>query len=102
MDLRQPFDRLRLVGCLESASFVILLTVAMPLKYAAGRPEMVNVVGAIHGGLWIVYLLALLAFWIGTRRRFPVLFWGGVASVLPLGPVVYDGWLKRKLAAGDA
>ena len=41
-DLTNPLGRLRFTGMLEGASFLFLLGVAMPLKYAAGLPLFVN------------------------------------------------------------
>lgn len=88
--------RLRLIGLLEGSSFLLLLLVAMPLKYLAGRPEAVQVVGAVHGGLWVLFLLA--AGDVAVRRR-----WGAgrvmaavAASVLPAGPFVFDRSLKQE------
>lgn len=96
--LATPLGRLRLVGLLEGSSFLLLLLVAMPLKYLAGRPEMVQVVGMAHGVLWVLYLLA--AGHAAVRYR-----WGAgrvlaafVASVLPAGPFVFDRGLKREEA----
>ena len=49
-------NRLRSVGILEAISFLLLLGVAMPLKYAFGQPEMVRIVGMAHGVLWMLYV----------------------------------------------
>ena len=87
---------LQLVGYAEATSFLLLLGVAMPLKYLAGWPLGVTVVGMAHGVLWILYLMA--AGWAGTAYR-----WGwreflgaGLASVLPGGPFVFDAWVIRR------
>ncbi len=91
--------RLRLVGLMEGTSFLLLLLVAMPLKYLAGRPEAVQVVGAAHGGLWVLYLLAAVVAAVAHRWGFVRLATAFVASVLPLGPFVFDRSLKREEAA---
>ena len=39
--LLTTMGRLRVIGFLEGLSFIILLGVAMPLKYLAGQPEAV-------------------------------------------------------------
>ena len=44
-----PIGRLRLVGIAEGISFLILLGIAMPLKYVWGQPLAVRIVGLIHG-----------------------------------------------------
>ena len=52
---------MRLISLVEGVSFLLLLGVAMPLKYLAGIPEVVTVVGAAHGVLFILYALAAAA-----------------------------------------
>jgi integral membrane protein len=57
--LNNPIGRLRLIGLLEGSSFLILLGIAMPLKYAAGMPLAVKYVGWAHGALFLLFILAL-------------------------------------------
>lgn len=52
--------RFRLVAALEGISFLVLLGIAMPLKYIWHQPEMVRQVGMIHGLLFVLYILAIL------------------------------------------
>ena len=49
----------RIIGHLEGASFLLLLFVAMPLKYLLAMPLAVRVVGSLHGLLFVAYLAAL-------------------------------------------
>jgi integral membrane protein len=84
------------LGRLETASFVALLGIAMPLKYAAKIPEPVTWVGWAHGLLLILYIVALL----GVARAYKVgLVQVGVAAfmaLLPFGPVVLEHrWRKH-------
>ena len=51
--------QLRRIGYAEAISFLVLLGVAMPLKYLAGMPMAVKVVGWIHGVLFVAYCFAL-------------------------------------------
>jgi integral membrane protein len=94
-------ERLRLVGKIEGLSFLILLGVAMPLKYAAGLPIAVKIVGWTHGVLFVLFLLAL---W-GARRdaKLPIVLGAQVfvAALLPFGPFVIDRRLAR-FGAGSA
>ena len=53
-----PIGRLRWIGFVEAVSFLLLLGVAMPLKYLAGQPLAVRIVGLIHGILFMIYLVA--------------------------------------------
>lgn len=56
MALNTMMGQLRLVAFLEGLSLIILLFIAMPLKYMADMPQMVRIVGMAHGLLFIVYV----------------------------------------------
>jgi integral membrane protein len=51
---------LRIASMLEGISFLVLLFIAMPMKYLAGEPQWVSWAGRVHGGLFIVLALALM------------------------------------------
>lgn len=88
-----PIGRLRFVSVLEGWSFLSLLFVAMPLKYAAGRPAAVQIVGLAHGVLWVLMLAAVAdAAW-RHRWGFGRVAAAVLASVVPGGPF----WLEWKL-----
>jgi integral membrane protein len=97
--VRTPLDRLRVVGYTEGTSFLLLLFVAMPMKYLAGEPMLVQVIGMAHGVLWIAYLAALLHAGIAMRWRPITYFLGGLASVLPFGPFVFDARVRESAPA---
>lgn len=94
--------QLRLVALLEGSSFLILLFIAMPLKYLAGLPLAVRVVGSIHGALFLLFLAALYRAagaraW--PRRRSVIAF---VASILPFGTFVFDASLRGEIESTKA
>ena len=94
--LKSSLGRLRVVGWLEGVSFLVLLGIAMPLKYFAGWPHAVRVVGMAHGILFLLYLLvaiqaALDRNWTWKRTALVML-----ASVLPAGPFVVDAKIIRE------
>lgn len=97
-----PLARLRLVGLLEGLSFLLLLGVAMPLKYVWGMPVAVQVVGALHGALFVLYGLAVVHVWIA--RRWPVdrALVAMIAAVVPFGPFVFERSLRREEAEAAA
>jgi integral membrane protein len=80
----------RVVGHLEGISFLLLLFVAMPLKYMAGWPLGVRVVGALHGGLFIMYLVVLFRIASEEEWKLGRSVAAFVASVLPFGFFVFD------------
>jgi integral membrane protein len=57
--LFSTLGRLRIVGILEGISFLVLLFVAMPLKYMYGQPEAVRQVGGLHGLLFVLFIVVL-------------------------------------------
>lgn len=83
----------RIVSLVEGISYVVLLGIAMPLKYAAGEPAAVAVAGRIHGGLFVLFGLALAL--VAIRDRWPrrATMIAFVAAMVPLGAF----WLERKL-----
>lgn len=91
--LSNSLGRLRVVAFMEGVSFLVLLGIAMPLKYAAGRPEAVKYVGMAHGVLFVLYVLLLLGVALerGWSARKIMLAFG--ASVVPFGTF----WADRKL-----
>lgn len=91
-----PVGRLRLVGFVEGVSFLVLVLVAMPLKYAAGIPEPVFYVGAAHGGLWVLYLVAIAETTARVRWHWTWAAGALAASVLPAGPFVFDRRLANR------
>ncbi|KZE68890.1 hypothetical protein AWM68_01055 [Fictibacillus phosphorivorans] len=85
-----PLKTLRTVGYLEGASFLILLFIAMPLKYFLDQPLAVSIVGALHGLLFVLYILAIL--YVYNVKKWPIMraFLALVSSVLPFGPFIFD------------
>jgi integral membrane protein len=92
--IRTPVGRLRVIGIVEGVSFLLLLGVAMPLKYMAGMPEYVRVVGALHGALWMAYLAALADVRLNAGWAWRRVTWALIASVLPFGPFVLEAQLR--------
>ena len=54
-----PVGRLRLLGIAEGVSFLLLLFIAMPLKYFFAFPVAVTVLGLVHGLLFILFCFYL-------------------------------------------
>jgi integral membrane protein len=95
MPMKNPVSTLRTTALIEGASFLLLLGIAMPLKYLAGLPMAVKVVGWIHGVLFVVLCVSLLQTTIAGRwpmARAALVF---VAALLPFGPFLLDGRMKQ-------
>ena len=50
----------RFIAFIEGLSLLLLLFIAMPLKYIFAKPEMVQAVGSLHGLLFILFVLMAL------------------------------------------
>jgi len=94
--LRTPVGRLRAIAIVEGVSYLLLLGVAMPLKYFAGFPEAVLAVGWAHGVLFVLYLIALAEVTLARRWRFVRILGAFVAALIPFGTFVLDAQLRRE------
>ncbi|MFC7366276.1 MULTISPECIES: DUF3817 domain-containing protein [Bhargavaea] len=85
----------RAVGIADGVSLLVLLFIAMPLKYMAGMPLAVSIVGAIHGGIFVTYLLALLLAQIVVRWNIIWSVLGIAAAFVPFANFVLDRKFKK-------
>lgn len=86
-----PVGRFRIVAFWEGISFLLLLFVAMPLKYGFGIDLAVRIVGMVHGVLFLGYCvtLAFATQRLGARRSLLAF----VLSFVPGGTF----WLESRL-----
>jgi len=85
---------LRILGNIEGISYLVLLGVAMPLKYSFGFPEAVKIVGMAHGVLFVAYclLLAVCMKKFAWTLKFGVYLF--IATLIPFGTFVTDRKIK--------
>jgi integral membrane protein len=93
---KKQINQFRWISVAEGCSFLVLLLIAMPLKYAADLPLMVKYVGWLHGVLFIAYLFQLLYITIQLKWKFRRLFLYFMAAFLPLAPFFVDRNLKKE------
>jgi len=87
---------MRTVGIWEGVSFLLLLFVAMPLKYYAGFPKAVSVVGMIHGVLVIVFLYTIVNSIQSSGLSIRKGLIAFLASLLPFGTFFLDKLVFEK------
>ncbi|HMQ74929.1 MAG TPA: DUF3817 domain-containing protein [Flavobacteriales bacterium] len=87
--------RFRTVAIAEGWSFLMLLFVAMPLKYLFDWPWAVKVVGWAHGLLFVWYWVAAVPLFTKLKWDVERILGLGAASVLPFGTFVMERkWLR--------
>ena len=85
----------RKIAIAEGISFLMLLLIAMPLKYLADLPQMVKVVGWAHGVLFVAFLALALEVKSLLNKNFGWMVQALAASVLPAGTFVLEKKMKR-------
>lgn len=93
-----PIYMLRIAGLLDGISLLVLLGIAMPLKYMGGIDKAVTIVGSIHGGIFMLYALAI--FYAALRIQWSLLWPAAAiaAAFIPFGNFVLDWKLKAAQA----
>jgi integral membrane protein len=94
--LGNSLTRLRLFSAMDGLSFLILIGIAMPLKYIAGDPTFVRYVGMTHGVLFILFIASLLD--TSMRYQWNVKFslFCFFCSLIPFAPFWLEGKLKLR------
>ncbi len=85
-----PLGWLRSIGFLEGLSYLVLLGIAMPLKYYADKPEAVKHVGMAHGVLFILYIVLVGYNALRDKWSLPKTGWSLLASLVPFGTFYAD------------
>ena len=90
-------QKFRLINKIEGISFIILIFIAMPLKYSFGFPVATKIVGMIHGLLVFVFLYQVL-----EAQKEAGFTWKETGiytllSLIPFGSFYTDKLLARKM-----
>jgi integral membrane protein len=73
------------VGKIEGYSYLVLLLIAMPMKYFLDLPIAVKVAGMIHGVLFVAFMYILLQLMIDKALSFKQAVFSFVLSIIPFG-----------------
>lgn len=86
----------RILSLIEGLSLLVLLCIAMPLKYKFHVQGVMPIVGMTHGLLWMAYFVMSLA--VSHKREWSVGMWLAalLASVIPAACFVLDRKLKQE------
>lgn len=94
--MRKTFSWFRKIAFAEGVSFIVLLFVAMPLKYFASLPIAVTVIGGLHGLLFIAFVILARQVKSEYKKDFNWLLKAGLASVIPFGTFYMDRQWKKE------
>jgi len=100
--LKTPLGQFRLVSLAEGISYILLMFLAMPLKYLAGEPMLVRIFGTIHGGLFVLFVLTLLLAAFNRAWRLQRVLIAFIASILPFGAFFLERSLRQEMEATPA
>lgn len=87
--MKDKFTVLRWTALFEGTSLLLLLFVAMPLKYYAEMSQAVRIIGPIHGVLFLVFIGLVLWHFLKSELGLVETLLGFVASVIPFGTFVF-------------
>ena len=86
----------RIVAFLEGVSYILLLFIAVPIKYLLDDPTYVKLLGMPHGILFVVYIIFSV---IGKNKfkwSYKEFFIVSTASLIPFGTFYVDKKYLRK------
>lgn len=95
-DDRRQLGRMRLASIIEATTLAILVFVAVPLKHALGMPQVVSIMGPVHGLAFLFYI------WMLIQSHFQI-GWSGrewlrmvLCAFIPLAGFVNERLLKHR------
>ena len=98
--MKKTFSWFRKIAFAEGVSFLVLLLIAMPLKYFANLPMAVTVVGGLHGALFVAFIILAYLVKEEYKKNFGWMIKAFLASIIPFGTFVMDKEWKKEEAAG--
>ena len=81
---------------IEGVSFILLMGIAMPLKYMANMPLAVKYTGWAHGILFLLLCWMIMQAWAERHLSFKHSVITFIAALLPFGPFVIDRMLMKQ------
>lgn len=89
--------RLRIIGFLEGISLLVLLFIAVPMKYLGGNPALVKTMGPVHGALFLLFIFNALSVGVDQKWKFSETTWKVLlACLIPFGTFYIDHKILKK------
>lgn len=89
--------RLRIIGFLEGISLLILLCIAVPMKYQFHDPSLTKIMGPTHGAIFLLFLFNTLSVGVEQQWKAPTIWKVIIACFIPLGTFYIDKKILSKL-----
>lgn len=89
----------RIIALLEGLSYILLLFIAVPIKYGLDDPQFVKLLGMPHGLLFIAYLIMAVMISADLKWSNKTLFVALMASIIPFGTFYIDKKYLRDVKA---
>jgi len=99
--LTTNIGRLRLIGWLEGTSLLVLICIAVPLKYKFDDPSFVKTMGPIHGALFLLFVLNTVSVAIQEKWKMNETRKVLISCILPLGTFFTDHFILRPAYQAD-
>ncbi len=93
---QKQLHHLKTSGFYEGISYLVLLLVAMPLKYMAGISMAVSIAGSIHGLLFVWFVVSIYVCFDSSLISFKKALLAFVLSLLPFGTFFLDKLVLKK------
>ena len=97
--MKKTFRWFRKIAFAEGVSFLVLLGIAMPLKYLADMPMAVTVCGGLHGLLFVTFMILAYLVKEETKKSWGWMGKAFLASIIPFGTFYMDKEWKKEEAA---
>lgn len=93
-------SRLRIIAFLEGISLLVLVGVAVPMKYVGNDASLVKTMGPVHGLLFLLFIINTISVGIEYKWHFRETTWKVLlACIIPFGTFYIDRKILRKMSA---
>jgi integral membrane protein len=94
---KTKIGRLRIVSFLEGISLLVLVFIAVPMKYGWDDPTWVKAIGPVHGALFLLFIVNTISVGVEYRWKFRDTTWKVLlACVVPFGTFYVDRKILRR------
>lgn len=96
--LKTKVGRLRIIGFLEGISLLVLVFIAVPMKYYFNDPTLTKAIGPVHGALFLLFVFNVLSVGVEQKWKFSTITYKVIlASFIPFGTFFIDHKILKNL-----